>query len=281
VKQLAALENTTARVAAADSETEAAETKTTDEEKAAVPPSAAPPSAPARKQNRSSSSVDSSSSVVAKEGETTGKKQKKFKEKKLIGRDTSTGSETETSTKAKAAAGGDPTLAAAFKQMLDERRRMRRLRQDLERVRLLCELIRKREQRKRDLVTATMNIKYLELNPFAYFLRMVMELLVEQDTQDIFGEPVDPAEVPDYLGEFTSQRCCESGSVGSIPYVFGPPVSESGVGFFADPGSQPHIFESLLTIFWVESSIILCKLGQIFFSPVQNEYNFQFCDFCG
>jgi hypothetical protein len=30
----------------------------------------------------------------------------------------------------------------------------------------------------------------------------VMELLVEQDTQDIFGEPVDPAEVPDYLGEF-------------------------------------------------------------------------------
>ncbi len=71
-------------------------------------------------------------------------------------------------------------------------------------MRLLCELIRKREQRKRDLVTATMNIKYLELNPFAYFLRMVMELLVEQDTQDIFGEPVDPAEVPDYLGEFFS-----------------------------------------------------------------------------
>jgi hypothetical protein len=91
--------------------------------------------------------------------------------------------------------------------MLDERRKMRRLRQDLERVRLLCELIRKREQRKRDLVTATMNIKYLELNPFAYFLRKVMELLQEQDTQDIFGEPVDPAEVPDYLGEFF--YCCE------------------------------------------------------------------------
>ena len=85
--------------------------------------------------------------------------------------------------------------------MLDERRRMRRLRQDLERVRLLCELIRKREQRKRDLVTATMNIKYLELNPFAYFLRKVMDLLQEQDHQDIFGEPVDPAEVPDYLGK--------------------------------------------------------------------------------
>ncbi len=26
--------------------------------------------------------------------------------------------------------------------------------------------------------------------------------------------------------------------------------------FFPDPGSQTHIFENLLTIFWVESSII-------------------------
>jgi hypothetical protein len=27
--------------------------------------------------------------------------------------------------------------------------------------------------------------------------------------------------------------------------------------FFPDPGSQTHIFESLVTIFWVKSSIIL------------------------
>ncbi len=27
--------------------------------------------------------------------------------------------------------------------------------------------------------------------------------------------------------------------------------------FFPDPGSQTHIFESLMTIFWVKSSIIL------------------------
>jgi hypothetical protein len=33
----------------------------------------------------------------------------------------------------------------------------------------------------------------------------------------------------------------------------------SGIGFFRIPdlGSQPHIFENLLTIFWVKSSIIL------------------------
>jgi hypothetical protein len=37
--------------------------------------------------------------------------------------------------------------------------------------------------------------------------------------------------------------------------------------FFGIPdlGSQTYIFESLMTIFGVESSIILCKLAQIFF----------------
>jgi hypothetical protein len=42
--------------------------------------------------------------------------------------------------------------------------------------------------------------------------------------------------------------------------------------FFPDPGSQisdprsqTHIFEGLVTIFWVKTSIILGKLGQIFF----------------
>jgi hypothetical protein len=35
--------------------------------------------------------------------------------------------------------------------------------------------------------------------------------------------------------------------------------------FFPNPGSQIHIFESLVTIFWVKSSIILWKLAPIFF----------------
>ncbi len=34
--------------------------------------------------------------------------------------------------------------------------------------------------------------------------------------------------------------------------------------FFPDPVSQSHIFESLVTIFWVKSSILLWKLAQIF-----------------
>jgi hypothetical protein len=32
----------------------------------------------------------------------------------------------------------------------------------------------------------------------------------------------------------------------------------SQIGFFPDPVSQTHIFESLMTIFWVKSYIILC-----------------------
>lgn len=86
-----------------------------------------------------------------------------------------------------------------FKTMSEERRKMRRLRQDLERVRLLCELIRKREQRKRELVAASADIKFLELNPFSFFLRKILDILTEQDTTEIFREPVDPDEVPDYL----------------------------------------------------------------------------------
>ncbi len=50
--------------------------------------------------------------------------------------------------------------------------------------------------------------------------------------------------------------------------------------FFPDPGSQTHIVESLLTIFWVKSPIILCKLGQIFFlHQFKNKIIFNFVIF--
>jgi hypothetical protein len=47
--------------------------------------------------------------------------------------------------------------------------------------------------------------------------------------------------------------------------VFLTPGSGIRNRFFPDPGSHPHIFGNLMTIFWVESSIILCKVAQIFF----------------
>ena len=86
-----------------------------------------------------------------------------------------------------------------FKEMIDERRSLRRLRQDLERVRLLCELIRKREQRKRELVINHQRQVELKCFPFVYFLRVLLGELKEIDTQDIFAEPVSLEDVPDYL----------------------------------------------------------------------------------
>jgi hypothetical protein len=39
----------------------------------------------------------------------------------------------------------------------------------------------------------------------------------------------------------------------------------SGIGFFRIQDPKSHIFESVMTIFWVKSSIILCKLGSNLF----------------
>ncbi len=69
------------------------------------------------------------------------------------------------------------------------------------------------------------------------------------------------------------------------PVPFWPLDTGSGIVFsgyrISDPGSQTHIFESFVTIFLVKSSIILWKLGQNFFSALQNQNNFQFCEICG
>jgi hypothetical protein len=55
----------------------------------------------------------------------------------------------------------------------------------------------------------------------------------------------------------------------------------SGIGFFriSDPVSQTYIFEGLVTIFWVKTSIILGKLGQIFLQLIKNIIIFSFVKF--
>ena len=62
-------------------------------------------------------------------------------------------------------------------EMIEQRKLLRRLRQDLERVRLLCELIRKREQRKRELIVAAHQVVEIKCFPFICFLRRVMDNL--------------------------------------------------------------------------------------------------------
>lgn len=72
------------------------------------------------------------------------------------------------------------------------------LRQDLEKARLLCELVRKREKKKNELTRAKEACLLVELCPLQYFLTRIWEQISARDTNAIFMEPVDTVEVPDY-----------------------------------------------------------------------------------
>ncbi|XP_067685196.1 peregrin-like isoform X3 [Haliotis asinina] len=74
-----------------------------------------------------------------------------------------------------------------------------RLRQDLEKARLLVELIRKREKLKREQIRFHQLATEYQLQPFVLLLRQTLEQLEERDTTSIFAEPVSLKEVPDYL----------------------------------------------------------------------------------
>ncbi|XP_073429587.1 bromodomain-containing protein 1 isoform X4 [Dendrobates tinctorius] len=74
-----------------------------------------------------------------------------------------------------------------------------RLRHDLERARLLIELIRKREKLKREQVKVEQVAMELQLTPLTVVLRSLLEQLQEKDPAHIFAQPVNLSEVPDYL----------------------------------------------------------------------------------
>uniref|UniRef100_A0A3B4A3E1 Uncharacterized protein n=1 Tax=Periophthalmus magnuspinnatus TaxID=409849 RepID=A0A3B4A3E1_9GOBI len=74
-----------------------------------------------------------------------------------------------------------------------------RLRHDLERARLLLELIRKREKLKREEMKLQQSVLEMQLTPFNILLRAVLRQLQEKDHYSIFAQPVSVKEVPDYL----------------------------------------------------------------------------------
>lgn len=94
----------------------------------------------------------------------------------------------------------DEKLCAAREEL----RYWQKLRQDLERARLLIELIRKRERLKREQMKIQQAALELKLTPALVLLRTTLDQLQEKDTAKIFSEPVNLSEVPDYL-EFVSQ----------------------------------------------------------------------------
>ncbi len=50
-------------------------------------------------------------------------------------------------------------------------------------------------------------------------------------------------------------------------------------GSVPDPGSQTHIFENLVTLFWIRSSIILSKLANFFLQHFKNKIIYNFVKF--
>lgn len=69
------------------------------------------------------------------------------------------------------------------------------LRQDLERARLLCELVRKREKMKLEYTKVSEKCLNIKLKPLEASLRNVLDLIQAKDTNEIFSEPVDLEEV--------------------------------------------------------------------------------------
>ncbi|XP_034033249.1 bromodomain-containing protein 1-like isoform X2 [Thalassophryne amazonica] len=84
----------------------------------------------------------------------------------------------------------------ALKEQLKE---WHRLRHDLERARLLLELVRKREKLKREELKLQQSVLEVQLTPFNILLRAVLSQMQEKDQYNVFAQPVNTKEVPDYL----------------------------------------------------------------------------------
>jgi len=84
-------------------------------------------------------------------------------------------------------------------KLREDLKNMQRLRQDLEKARLLVELIRKREKLKLEYIKVHQLIVETNFQPFSGFLRKILNQLESKDPQKIFAEPVSIEEVPDYL----------------------------------------------------------------------------------
>lgn len=75
----------------------------------------------------------------------------------------------------------------------------KKIRQDLETIRLLMELVRKRERMKRECVRIEHLKSVYEMNSLnGIFLQRVLDILRDLDKKRIFHEPVDLTEVPSY-----------------------------------------------------------------------------------
>lgn len=95
---------------------------------------------------------------------------------------------------------------------LDQFFMLRKLRTDLERARLLIEMVKKREKLKREERLIDQLITLHHLRPFYVILSLTLDQLVASDQKHIFAQPVNAAEAPGYYDtikypmDFTTMR---------------------------------------------------------------------------
>ncbi|KAI2811801.1 hypothetical protein RDWZM_000962 [Blomia tropicalis] len=76
--------------------------------------------------------------------------------------------------------------------------KLHQIRCDLEKVRLLLELVKKREHQKLKLVKESRQLSIVKLNPFRLFLMNILEKVMEKDINLFFHQPVSIEDAPDY-----------------------------------------------------------------------------------
>ncbi|ETW78629.1 hypothetical protein HETIRDRAFT_50351 [Heterobasidion irregulare TC 32-1] len=96
------------------------------------------------------------------------------------------------------------TVSAAIRNQTDDEKtkkleHMRRLRQDLEQVRMLAELCRKRESRKLTQAEIVRDLLSRALLPHEPSLREAFRQITQNDRYDFFKNPVSRTDVPDYF----------------------------------------------------------------------------------
>ncbi|XP_032526779.2 bromodomain-containing protein homolog isoform X1 [Danaus plexippus] len=84
------------------------------------------------------------------------------------------------------------------RELCNQLKYWQRIRQDLERARLLCELVRKRERLKAEYTRVWERCVLHTLRPERAMLSKMLRMMRHADHSDVFTEPVDPLEVPDY-----------------------------------------------------------------------------------
>ncbi|XP_059166446.1 bromodomain-containing protein 1-like isoform X2 [Physella acuta] len=92
-------------------------------------------------------------------------------------------------------------------EMREKLKYWQRLRQDLEKARLLVELIRKREKLKKELIKVYQLSMEYKLQPFIMLQRHTLNQLQEKDAEDIFAHPVSEEEAPDYKDVIKHPMC--------------------------------------------------------------------------